>query len=62
MNRQTYISYIFNKLSGLSSEIELNASNGFFDIHKHHENFYRDFLDLMFDWNLQNAGTRVRPL
>jgi len=56
VNRKKYISYITHKLSGLSHEIELNALNGLFDINKHSENFYRDFLNLMFDWNLQNAN------
>jgi hypothetical protein len=55
-NREIYINYITDKLSTFSSKINTKGKIGLFDSHKHAENTYCGFLNILYDWNLENAN------
>lgn len=56
MNRPEYINFIESKLSLLVTRIEMRGGLNILDHHLHSENFYRDFLNVLFDWELQNLN------
>lgn len=56
MNRLQYFNYIENKLITLATRINERGKINFLDLHLHSENFYRDFLNLLFEWNLDNLN------
>lgn len=56
MNRTNYFNYIEEQLSILSTRIELRGKLNILDLHQHSENFYVDFFNLLFDWELKNLN------
>lgn len=56
MNRQDYQKSIINSLTWLSTQVTVNNKLNFTDINVHSENFYRDLLNLAFDYNLVNIN------
>jgi hypothetical protein len=59
MNRAEYFNYIVDKLTVLSSRVETRGKLNFLDLHIHSENFYRDLLNILFDWNLKNQNSKT---
>lgn len=57
MNRSRYFDYIQEKLTAHAAGIEARGKLNILNYHVHSENFYRDFLNLLFDWNLENLNT-----
>jgi len=57
MNRQEIFNFIEEKLSFLAYRIEMRGGLNILDLHLHSENFYLHFLNLLFEWNLQNLNT-----
>ena len=57
MNRQEIFNFIEEKLSFLAFRIESRGGLNLLDLHLHSENFYLHFLNLLFDWSLQNLNT-----
>ncbi|NWF37983.1 SMEK domain-containing protein [Mariprofundus sp. NF] len=56
MNRHEYIQQIIKSLTWLSTEVSVSNSMNFTDINVHSENFYRDLLNLAFDYELVNIN------
>lgn len=56
MNRQIYFNEIEEKLTILSIRVKNRGKLNVLDLHIHSENFYRDFLNLLFSWNLINEN------
>jgi hypothetical protein len=56
MNRQSYQKSIINSLTWLSTQVTVNNKLNLTDINVHSENFYRDLLNLAFDYNLININ------
>lgn len=56
MIREEYIKEIRNSLALLVSEVQLSNSLNMQNINIISENFYRDFFNLLFDWNLKNSN------
>lgn len=56
MNRDIYISYIEERLFTLCFRIEHRGKLNVLNYHLHSENFYRDFLNLLYDWKLENLN------
>ena len=57
MKRQEYFNFIEEKLSFLATRIEMRGGLNLLDLHLHGENFYQDFLNLLFEWDLFNLNT-----
>lgn len=60
MNRQGYFNFIEEKLSLLATRIEMRGGLNILDQNLHSENFYRDFLNLLFSWKLRNLNAEQR--
>nr|VFK47350.1 MAG: hypothetical protein BECKTC1821D_GA0114238_104514 [Candidatus Kentron sp. TC] len=56
MNRRKYFDFIEEKLNLLAVRIERRGGLNLLDLNLHSENFYRDFLNLLFDWKLRNLN------
>lgn len=56
MNRQKYFDYIEEKLNVLAVRVERRGKLNILDLHLHSENFYRDFFNLLYVWNLENLN------
>lgn len=56
MMRQTYFNYIEEKLSTLATRIKNNGKLNLLNLHQHSENFHRDLLNELFNWNLSNEN------
>lgn len=56
MKRQEYFNFIEEKLSSLATRIEMRGGLNLLDLHLHAENFYLDFFNLLFGWNLINLN------
>ncbi|KCZ60304.1 SMEK domain-containing protein [Hyphomonas atlantica] len=56
LKRQADIARITEVLSYIRSQVELSAPNNFTDINIYAENFYRDFLNLIFGYSLANIN------
>jgi len=52
MNRSVHFNFIEEKLDFLARRIDMRGRLNILDFHIHAEIFYRDFLNLLFDWNL----------
>ncbi|MDP3333079.1 MAG: SMEK domain-containing protein [Methylococcaceae bacterium] len=61
MNRSTYFNFIEEKLSSLATSIESRGKLNLLDSHIHAEMFYRDFFNLLFDWNLEKTENHNEP-
>ena len=57
MNRKKYFDSIEHKLSSLATSLELRGSLNILDLHLHSENFYTDFFNLLFGWDLKNINS-----
>jgi hypothetical protein len=60
MNRMELINKIEEKLSFLATRIELRVGLNLLDLNIHSENFYRDLLNLIFNWNLRNLNAEQK--
>lgn len=58
--REHHIKNIVEILTYLKTKIALNASLGDFGLHKRAENFYRDFLNLVYGLKLENLNTEIK--
>jgi len=56
MIRSKYFDTIESHLSWLATRIEMRGSLNILDLHLHSENFYQDFFNLLFGWNLHNLN------
>lgn len=56
MNRQSYFNYISEHLAVLAYRVEAGGKLNILDLHLHSENFYRDFLNLLYGWKLENLN------
>ncbi|MEZ5691664.1 MAG: SMEK domain-containing protein [Rickettsiales bacterium] len=59
LERQKHIDKIIEKLSMLKTQVELSNSLNLTDTNVVSENFYRDFLNLLYGYNLQNINAIV---
>lgn len=59
MNRATYYNYIEERLVTLCSRVELRGKINILDYHLHSENFYRDLLNKLYTWNLENLNSKI---
>jgi hypothetical protein len=57
MNRQKYFNFIEEKLTNLAYHIGIRGRLNILDLHLHSENFYTNFLNLLFGWSLINLNT-----
>ena len=57
MSRQEYFNFIEAKLSLLVTRLVIRGRIKSLDLNLHSENFYRDFVNLIFGWNLKNLNT-----
>jgi hypothetical protein len=60
MNRADYFNLIEGKLSWLSTRLEIRGRLNILDLNIHSENFYLNFLNLLFGWDLKNLNV-VNP-
>lgn len=56
MNRQRLFDYIEEHLVVLAHRVETRGKLNILDLHLHSENFYRDFLNLLYGWRLENLN------
>ena len=56
MNRTTYFNYIEEKLNINAVRIESRGKLNILDLNQHSENFYNDFLNKLYGWNLANLN------
>lgn len=56
MNRASLFNYIEEHLVVLAYRVKARGKLNILDLHLHSENFYRDFLNLLYDWNLENLN------
>ncbi len=56
MNREKYYNYIEEKLYVLYHRINNRGKLNILDYHVHSENFYRDFFNLLYHWELENLN------
>ncbi len=56
MKRANYYNYVEAKLLLLVSQIESRGKLNILDFHSHSENFFRDLLNRLFDWQLENIN------
>jgi hypothetical protein len=56
IERQTYINEIIERLTFLKTKVDLSKALNLTDINIHSENFYRDFLNLLYGYALQNIN------
>lgn len=56
MNRQSLFNYIEERLVVLAHRVEARGKLNILDLHLHSENFYRDFLNLLYGWKLENLN------
>ena len=56
MNREKLFNYIHDQLAVLARKVETRGRLNILDLHLHSENFYRDFLNLLYGWKLENLN------
>ena len=56
MNRPVFYNYIEERLTVLALRIERRGKINILDYHLHSENFYRDFFNLLYGWELENLN------
>lgn len=56
MNRVSLFNYVEEHWEVLARRVEARGKLNILDLHLHSENFYRDFLNLLYDWNLENLN------
>lgn len=57
MRRSFYFNYIESRLSNLVASIEIRSKLNILDLHIHSENFYLNFFNKVFGWNLTNLNS-----
>jgi len=57
MNRTWHFDYVEEKLSILTTRVELRGKLNILDLHIHSENFYLHFFNLLLGWELKNENT-----
>ena len=57
LQKETYISDILDRISGLAYNVKLRGLLNLLDLHIISEDFYVDFLNLVYGWNLRNANS-----
>lgn len=62
MQRKNYFDYVEEKLTILSIRVKNRGKLNILDVHMHSENFYRDFLNLLYNWSLENANNRLQNI
>lgn len=62
MQRKNYFDYIEEKLAILSIRVKNRGKLNILDVHMHSENFYRDFINLLYGWSLENANRRLQNI
>jgi hypothetical protein len=60
MKQQLYFNYIEEKLATLATRINNRGKLNILDVHLYSENFYRDFLNKIFCWNLENLNDKIQ--
>jgi len=60
MNRRVYFDFIESKLSYLAYRLDARGRLNILDMNLHSENFYKDFLNLLFGWKLENLNVVQR--
>lgn len=60
MQRKNYFDYVEEKLAILSIRVKNRGKLNILDVHMHSENFYRDFINLLYSWSLENANNRLQ--
>lgn len=60
MQRKNYFDYVEEKLAILSIRVKNRGKLNILDVHLHSENFYRDFINLLYGWSLENANNRLQ--
>lgn len=60
MNRQFLFNYIEEHLVVLAHRVETRGKLNILDLHLHSENFYRDFLNLLYGWKLENLNKVIQ--
>ena len=60
MQRKTYFDYIEEKLAILSIRVKNRGKLNILDVHMHSENFYRDLMNLLYDWSLDNINNSIQ--
>lgn len=58
MKRDLYYNYIQERLTTLCTMINTNGKLNMLGLHNHSENFYRDFCNKLYGWNLDNLNTK----
>jgi hypothetical protein len=58
--RENFISNITMVLTFLRTHVELRGSMNLYDINIHAENFYRDFFNLLYDWDLEDLNVEKK--
>ncbi len=56
MNRSKYFNFIEEKLNLLAYRLEVRGGLNILDLHLHSENFYLNFFNLLFVWDLRNLN------
>ena len=62
MQRKNYFDYVEEKLAILSIRVKNRGKLNILDVHMHSENFYRDFINLLYGWSLENANNRLQNI
>jgi hypothetical protein len=57
MNRSSCFDFIEERLNTLAFRIKLRGKLNILDLNVHSENFYKDFLNMLFEWSLVNLNT-----
>lgn len=57
LEKETYISDILDRLSGLAYNVKLRSSLNLLDLHVISEDFYVGLLNLVYGWDLRNANS-----
>ena len=60
MQRKNYFDYIEEKLAILSIRVKNRGKLNILDVHMHSENFYRDLMNLLYDWSLNNINNSIQ--
>lgn len=58
MNRSYYFDYIEEKLNNLATRIESRGKLNILNLHLHSENFYRDFFNKLYNFDLKNLNKK----
>lgn len=59
MNRKLLYDYIEERLLVLTYRVKVRGKLNILDLHIHSENFYRDFLNILYGWNMDNLNKAV---